>query len=219
MWPWILLGDGDELLVPRSRSQDELELEEEEYRAFLEREVGEDLHNLVSVDTHEAVSASEAIDIVGDGDKKSEGKKKKKGKKEREKKKESYQGKDEVQGKKDKERDKKSKEAADQEFLMKYALLCLLRVDRMIDVSCSYILNRGWVDRSNQRVPTYNEIVESSSKKSKQKSNKSKADSDIDRDPDDDKREAQGATLSDEDSFDDLADAFETSYNFRYEEP
>jgi protein KRI1 len=68
-------------------------------------------------------------------------------------------------------------------------------------------------------VPTYHEIVESSSKKSKKKSAKSRADSDVNQNPDGDERETGGGTLSDEESFDDLADAFETSYNFRFEEP
>ena len=93
-------------------------MEEEEYKAFLEREVGEDLHNLVTVDANEAAGTSGDVETVGDGDQKNEGKKKKKGKKEREKGKE---GKDEVQGEKAlKKHDKKSKEEADQEFLMKY---------------------------------------------------------------------------------------------------
>lgn len=88
-----------------------------------------------------------------------------------------------------------------------------------IDAPCSYIFNRGWIDQSDRRVPTYNEIVEPSLKQSKRKLARSQVDSDVDQNSDGDKREAQGATLSDEDAFDDLADAFETSYNFRYEEP
>lgn len=88
-----------------------------------------------------------------------------------------------------------------------------------IDAPCSYIFNRGWIDHSDRRVPTYNEIVEPSLKQSKRKLARSQVDSDVDQNSDGDKREAQGATLSDEDAFDDLADAFETSYNFRYEEP
>ncbi|KAG8221253.1 KRI1-like family-domain-containing protein [Butyriboletus roseoflavus] len=199
-------GDDDDLLIPRSRTRDEIELEEEEYKAFLEREVGEDLHNLVTVGTNEVVGASEDVELVGDGDKKHEGTKKKKGKKEREKEKERTQENDGAQAKKaTKKRDKRPKEEVDHEFLM------------------NYIFNRGWVDKSNRRVPTYNEIVESSSKSSKRGSTKIQADSDgsdgIDRSSVNEKGEAQGTTLSDEDAFDDLADAFETSYNFRFEEP
>ncbi|KAN0081344.1 KRI1-like family C-terminal domain containing protein [Tylopilus felleus] len=189
-------GEEDDLLIARSRTRDEIELEEEEYKAFLEREVGEDLHNFVTVGTNEAVGTSEDAEVVGDSEK---GKKKKKGKKEREKEKEENGL---IQSKKAiKKRDKKPKEEADQEFLM------------------NYIFNRGWIDRSNQRVPTYNEIVEPSSKQSKRKSARSQADSDVDQNPDNVEREAHGATISDEDSFDNLADAFETSYNFRFEEP
>ncbi|KAF8911661.1 KRI1-like family C-terminal-domain-containing protein [Gymnopilus junonius] len=43
--------EGDDFLVPREKTQDEREREEEEYRAFLEREVG-NLKDLVSVDGH-----------------------------------------------------------------------------------------------------------------------------------------------------------------------
>lgn len=90
----------------------------------MEREVNEDLHTLITVDTNEAVGASE--DVEND-DRKDEGRKKKKGKKQREKEKEGNQEKDEVRAKKaTKKRDKKSKEEADQEFLMKYVLLTLL---------------------------------------------------------------------------------------------
>lgn len=72
-------------------------------------------------------------------------------------------------------------------------------------------------------MPTYDEIVESSSKSSKRKTAKSLADPDgsdaIGQNLHDEPGEAHGTTLSDEDNFDDLADAFETSYNFRFEEP
>jgi len=55
----------------------------------------------------------------------------------------------------------------------------------------SYILNRGWIDRSTRRVPTYNEITHTGS---------------------DDEED-------DEDEFDEIIDRFESSYNFRFEEP
>ena len=42
---------GDEaLLVPREKTKDEIEKEDEEYREFLEREVGGDLEMLVTID-------------------------------------------------------------------------------------------------------------------------------------------------------------------------
>ncbi|KAH9925911.1 Krr1-domain-containing protein [Epithele typhae] len=42
--------DEEELLVPREKTKDETEREEEEYRAFLQREVGEDLSGLITVE-------------------------------------------------------------------------------------------------------------------------------------------------------------------------
>ena len=51
--------DVEDLLVPRSRVRDEIELEEEEYESFLEREVGEELHQLVTVDGAPADTAGE----------------------------------------------------------------------------------------------------------------------------------------------------------------
>lgn len=43
-------SEGDDLFVPREKTKDEQEQEEEEYRSFLEREVGGDLKTLVSVE-------------------------------------------------------------------------------------------------------------------------------------------------------------------------
>ena len=59
---------------------------------------------------------------------------------------------------------------------------------------CSYILNQGWVDKSKSRVPTYKEVTGSYSE-----------------DGMDD--------LDKENEFDEVAEEFETSYNFRFEEP
>ncbi|KAF8841697.1 hypothetical protein BDN67DRAFT_966770 [Paxillus ammoniavirescens] len=205
-------GDGDELLIPRSRTRDEIELEEEEYKAFLEREVGEDLRDLVTVDPNvESGGLGEREDATksGEGDKVKQSKKKKKGKKERETEMEDKKGREEGKTKQVVKKDnQKSKEEADQEFLMQY------------------ILNRGWMDHSSRRVPTYNEITNSPSKSSKRKTTKSQPNPN----PDGSGEESEGAeqggegggqvgTLSDEEAFDDLADAFETSYNFRFEEP
>ena len=113
-------GDEDDLLVPRTRTRDEIELEGEEYRAFLEREVGEDIHNLVTVEANKDVDVSNDVEIR-DGDKKQG---KKKGKKEREKERVKFQEKHEARSQKAmKQRDKESKEDADQDFLMKYVFL------------------------------------------------------------------------------------------------
>jgi protein KRI1 len=71
-------------------------------------------------------------------------------------------------------------------------------------ISHSYILNRGWIDRSSGRVPTYKEVVSTS------------AVSNEDEKSDDD--QAPAGDEEDED-FEDVVDHFESSYNFRFEEP
>ena len=91
------------MLVPREKSKDELQREEEEYQEFLRREVGEDLHQLVEVDQDVIGIHEHAPD--GEG----EGKKKRKKDKGREK-------------KSGRSKTKEDKEKNDQEFLMKYAL-------------------------------------------------------------------------------------------------
>ncbi|KAG1824420.1 KRI1-like family C-terminal-domain-containing protein [Suillus subaureus] len=68
-----------------------------------------------------------------------------------------------------------SKQEADQEFLV------------------SYILNRGWIDKTAKRPPTYKDIVG--------------------------KQCAPEHGIEDDDEFEEIADTFETSYNFRFEEP
>lgn len=85
----------DNLLVLREKTKDEVEQEEEEYRTYLQREVGEDLAELITVE-HDGYVKAEMEDAQ-------EGHPKKKRKKEKEKQAKSG----------------KSKEEADQEFLMK----------------------------------------------------------------------------------------------------
>ena len=78
----------------------------------------------------------------------------------------------------------------------------------------SYILNRGWIDRSSKRIPTYEEIT--ASKKSNGKAKERASDSEKEANTG---LEVDGALQVDEDEFDDIAEMFESSYNFRFEEP
>lgn len=88
------------MLVPREKTKDELQREEEEYQEFLRREVGEDLHQLITVD-QDATSILESPPSGGGDDGKKKAKKKDKGKRKKE-------------GLKTEEKEKE-----DQEFLMK----------------------------------------------------------------------------------------------------
>jgi protein KRI1 len=78
----------------------------------------------------------------------------------------------------------------------------------------SYILNRGWIDRSFHRVPTHKDIIGESMnepQKSSQKDDATEGKPDhIVENPDD---------LSGDDEFEEVNELFETSYNFRFEEP
>ncbi|EKM53575.1 uncharacterized protein PHACADRAFT_186206 [Phanerochaete carnosa HHB-10118-sp] len=171
----------DDLLVPREKTKDELEREEEEYQEYLKREVGTDLKELITLD--EEMSA-----FIADVEME-ESKESKKAKKEKKVKKE-----------------KSVKREEDQEFLM------------------NYILGRGWIDRSTKRLPTYKEITESKSKVDK---GKARADTpkNVDEETSDQQQfesEADGEGMNkdlDDDEFDEVADRFESSYNFRFEEP
>ncbi|KAI1786629.1 Krr1-domain-containing protein [Ganoderma leucocontextum] len=167
--------EDDDFLVPREKTKDEVEGEEEEYRAFLEREVGQGLAGIITVE----VGAGIADGVGGEADEGEEPKKKKKSKKDKETKAKS--------GKSKQDQDQ------DQEFLM------------------NYILNRGWIDKSARRLPTYKEITGKG---------KGKAESDLeDNKPNDEADENGEEGLMDDDEFEDVADAFESSYNFRFEEP
>ena len=79
------------------------------------------------------------------------------------------------------------------------------------NMQSSYILNRGWIDRSTNHVPTYTEITAgpSTSKKRRTEGPDHVEEEDSD---------ASDSSLSD-DEFDEVAEHFESSYNFRYEEP
>ncbi|KAG9004120.1 hypothetical protein FRB94_012403 [Tulasnella sp. JGI-2019a] len=79
-----------------------------------------------------------------------------------------------------------------------------------------YILNRGWIDRSERRLPTYDEVTTRKSKKRKLDDDDAEPKfGDANVDDDDSPNE-----LDDVDSeFEDLEEDFEATYNFRYEEP
>ena len=98
--------DDDDILIPREKTKDEIEREEEEYHEFLAREVGEDIGGLVNVERAGNSSAEDEKEndrIAGKNENKGEtgkeGKKKRRGK------------------------ERMSKEHEDHEFLMKYACL------------------------------------------------------------------------------------------------
>jgi len=87
---------------------------------------------------------------------------------------------------------------------------------------CSYILNRGWIDRSEGHVPTYTEVTSEAKERSRKKG-KSKAEPHDDAGSDD--NEDQNENADDDDgmlsdtSFESVASFFEASYNHRFEEP
>ncbi|KAI0333246.1 Krr1-domain-containing protein [Cubamyces sp. BRFM 1775] len=169
----------DDFLVPREKTKDEIEQEEEEYRAFLQREVGEDLTGLVTVDPDSAgiLDGADEEEPIGG--------KKKKAKHEKQKEKKPA----------------KNKQEEDQEFLM------------------NYILNRGWIDKSARRLPTYKEITGSKKGKGKSEAGSDSEASGSDSDDDGHSDEDGPDPTLDEDDFDEVADRFESSYNFRFEEP
>ena len=105
--------DDDDFLVPREKTKDETEQEEEEYRAFLEREVGQDLAEIIKVE-----DGAGAVDgVEGEGDEEEEEKPKKKKKK----------SKKEIGTK---AKSGKSKQDEDQDFLLK----CVCALSSLIDV-------------------------------------------------------------------------------------
>ncbi|KAI0090576.1 KRI1-like family C-terminal-domain-containing protein [Irpex rosettiformis] len=162
-------SDDDDLLIPREKAKDELEREEEEYKEFLKREVGENLDELIRVEVEDEGGI---IVKVEEGDTERKKNKKSKSKKVNQ-----------------------NKTEEDHKFLM------------------NYILNRGWIDRSAKRLPTYKEITGSS--KGKQRATEDDADTDENETSGEEGEEG----LEEDEEFDDLADVFESSYNFRFEEP
>jgi len=95
----------DDLLVPREKTKDELELEDEEYRDFLQREVGKEIN------LKELITVEKDVEVPQPDEEDDEVKLKKKEKKKR----------------KDKSKKEKRSEETDQDFLVKYATLVILR--------------------------------------------------------------------------------------------
>ena len=200
-------SDEDDLLVPREKTKDELQCEEEEYQEFLRREVGEeDLRQLIEVD-QDVINIHENPPI-GQGD--DDGKKKKK----------KDKGKEKEKGR---PKTKEEKGIEDQEFLMKFVLPKSITLRPEVTWSLySYILNRGWIDRSAKRLPTYTEVTSTRNRKKKFKAKGSRIEGGAVTGSSGSSSESEaddGSKNMDEDEFDDVADVFESSYNFRFEEP
>ncbi|KAH8996823.1 Krr1-domain-containing protein, partial [Lactarius akahatsu] len=159
------------LFTLREKARDEVEREEAEYRAYLEREVGP-LEKILDLGeegkTEDEVRQEEDAHLA---EAETGKKKKKKGRKSAEERKET-----------------------DQEFLI------------------NYILNRGWVDRSARRLPTYKEITAQASSSKDPGPSVVHTGAEVDVGNDD-------LLEEDDDEFDEVAEHFESSYNFRFEEP
>lgn len=90
----------------------------------------------------------------------------------------------------------------------------------------SYILNRGWIDRESRHLPTYSEVTgrASGSIAPAKPSKKAELDPYAPGPSGSATREvaedgAEVPDIDDLEEFDDVADVFESTYNFRFEEP
>ena len=95
-----------------------------------------------------------------------------------------------------------------------------------LKLKCSYIFNRGWIDRQSRHLPTYSELTghASGSIAPVRLHTGNNIDSDavegLSREPIE--LAGDGAEVPDVDEleeFDEVADVFESTYNFRFEEP
>lgn len=85
--------------------------------------------------------------------------------------------------------------------------------------SRSYIINRGWIDRSAKRIPTYNEITSSKKAKNKKAEEDGESSASGSRSGSEAEEEGTDDELDKDEEFEDVNDVFESSYNFRFEEP
>jgi hypothetical protein len=87
----------------------------------------------------------------------------------------------------------------------------------------SYILNRGWIDRSAKRLPTYTEVTSARNQKKRPQTegpgDEGGAVAGSSGRPSESEVDSGSDMIEDEDEFDDVADVFESSFNFRFEEP
>ncbi|WVQ84513.1 hypothetical protein IAT38_006667 [Cryptococcus sp. DSM 104549] len=183
-------GEEDAGFVLKKRKADEKEVDEdeEEYRKFLLEMGGGEEEVRKVLGMGDAPAMRLAVMESSDEEDAGEGQKEMQAM--------SKVEREELERKKAEKKAKKAKE--DDDFLM------------------NYILNRGWIDRSDKHVPSYDEVV-----------GPARADSS---DEDDSGDEAAGkpkagksshpwGELEEEDDFDEKAEQFETEYNFRFEEP
>jgi protein KRI1 len=188
------------LFTLREKTKDEVEHEEAEYREYLEREVGP-LEKILDLGEEEKAEGwilrKEEEDMhvpLGEADSGKKNKKKK--------------------GKKVVEK----RDETDQEFLIKCVCSqCSIPHNisderYLISFFGSYILHRGWIDRSARRVPTYKEITVGASSSKDPGPSVTPSGTDVGAD-------ANGGLLEDDEEFDEVAERFESSYNFRFEEP
>ena len=185
------------LFTLREKTRDEVEQEEAEYRAYLEREVGP-LEKIL--DLGEEGKMEGEVRRQEDDDEHTHPAEAEAGKKKKKKKKGGKSG--------------EERKETDQEFLIK----CVRRFSSHTTIDSffflffrSYILNRGWVDRSARRLPTYKELTAqaSSSKEPGPSATHTGAETGA----------GVNNDLLEEDEFDEVAEHFESSYNFRFEEP
>ena len=97
--------DEDDLLIPREKTKDEIEQEQEEYRRYLEQEVGENIGELVGIDRGPVDVDEESETEEGAGEELEEEKKKRRKRK----------------------KGGKTKEEKDHEFLMK----CVFQISNL----------------------------------------------------------------------------------------